>query len=213
VLAFLVRVLSVFSVYSVVIFPAGTTEYTESTERSGTRRSHFQSEPQLKSNTQEMRPLSRTLFAAYLLILLWLVLFKFSYEPFAVVRDFQTRSLNLIPFAYSRNSEMIANVIAFIPFGVMLGVNFKQVALRYRLAVIFAFSVAVEIIQYCLAFGATDITDVIMNTLGGCTGLAIYGAIAKQTDDRFLDRSILIGGTLILLAILYLRVFVFIVRY
>ena len=160
-----------------------------------------------------MRAFSRTLFAAYLLILLWLVLFKFSYEPFAVIRDFQTRSLNLIPFAYARNSEVIANLVAFIPFGVMLGVNFKQVDWGYKIAVIFAFSVVVEIIQYCLAIGATDITDIIMNTAGGSIGLAGYVALGKQTNDRFLDRSILIAGTLILLAILCLRIFVFIVRY
>jgi glycopeptide antibiotics resistance protein len=108
---------------------------------------------------------------------------------------------------------MIANLVAFIPFGVMLGVNFKQIAWRYKLGVIFAFSVAVEIIQYCLAIGATDITDVIMNTLGGSLGLAFYAAISRQTNDSFLDRCILIAGTLSLLIILYLRVFVFIVKY
>ena len=160
-----------------------------------------------------MKVLSWAIFAAYLLVLLWLVLFKFSYDPFAVIRDFQTRSLNLIPFAYSRNSEMIANLVAFIPFGVMLGVNFKQVAWLYKIAVIFAFSVVVEIIQYCLAIGATDITDIIMNTLGGSLGLAFYIAVSKHTNERFLDRCILIAGTLILLTILCLRVFVFIVKY
>ncbi len=160
-----------------------------------------------------MRAASRTLFVAYLLILLWLVLFKFSYDPFAVIRDYQTRSLNVIPFKYGRNSEMIANIVAFIPFGVMLGVNFKQVAARYKLAVIFAFSLAVEIIQHTFAIGATDITDLIMNTLGGFVGLAVYIADSKQTSDRYLDRGILIAGTLILVTILYLRIFVFMVRY
>lgn len=160
-----------------------------------------------------MKVLSRTLFVAYLFILLWLVLFKFSYDPFAVIRDFQTRSLNLVPFAFARKSEMIANLVAFIPFGVMLGVNFKQVGWRHKIAAIFAFSVAVEIIQYCLAIGVTDITDIIMNTLGGSLGLAGYVALSKHTNDSFLDRCILIAGTLILLAILCLRIFVFIVRY
>lgn len=160
-----------------------------------------------------MKALSKALFAAYLLILLWLVLFKFSYDPVAVIRDFQTRSLNLIPFAQAHRSEMISNIVAFIPFGVMLGVNFKQVVFRYKLGVIFAFSVVVEIIQYCLAIGATDITDIIMNTLGGFMGLAVYAAVSKHTNDRYLDRCILVAGTLILLTILYLRIFVFIVRY
>src|SRR5438045_4787301 len=154
-----------------------------------------------------MKPLLRILFAAYLSILLWLVLFKFSYDPFGVIRDFQTRSLNLIPFAYARNSEMIANVVAFIPFGVMLGVNFKQVLFRNKIAVIFAFSLAVEIFQYALAIGATDITDLIMNTLGGFMGLAVYVAVSKDTNKRFLDRCILVAGTLMLLTILCLRVF------
>ena len=160
-----------------------------------------------------MKALSRTLFAAYLLVLLWLVLFKFSYDPVGVIRNFQTRSLNLVPFAWGRNSEMISNILAFIPFGVMLGVNFKQLLFRYKIVVVFAFSLAVEIIQYALAIGASDITDLIMNTLGGFIGLGAYAAVRKQTKDRYLDRWILVAGALILLMILYLRIFVFIVRY
>jgi len=160
-----------------------------------------------------MRALSRTLFAAYLFILLWLVLFKFSYEPFAVIHNLQIRSLNLLPFARTRNSEIISNLVAFIPFGVMLGVNFKPVVFRYKVAVIFAFSLAAEIVQFAFAIGVGDITDIIMNTLGGFIGLAIYVAAGKYTNDRYLDRCILVAGTLILLTILYLRIFVFIVRY
>jgi glycopeptide antibiotics resistance protein len=160
-----------------------------------------------------MKALSRILFAAYLFILLWLVLFKFSYDPAGVLSDFQTRSVNLIPFARTHKSEMIANILAFVPFGVMLGVNFKQVVFRHELAAVLAFSFAVESIQYALAIGVADITDVIMNTLGGFIGLAIYAVVSKYTNERHLDRSILVTGTLILLAVLYLRVFVFIVRY
>ena len=160
-----------------------------------------------------MSALSRTLFAAYLLILLWLLLFKFSYDPAAVIRHFQTRSSNLIPFARARNSEMISNFVVFIPFGLMLGVNFKQAAFKYKLAMILTFSIAVEIIQFTLAMGVADITDVITNTLGGFVGLAVYDAVSGQTGDRRLDRYILVAGTLILMAILYLRIFVFIVRH
>ena len=160
-----------------------------------------------------MGALSRTLFAADLLILLWLVLFKFSYEPLAVMRDFQRRTLNLTLFAYSRRSEMVANVLAFVPFGVMLGVTVKQAPMRQKIAAIFAFSVAVELIQYVLAIGAADITDVLMNTLGGALGIAGYAVASSLANRRVLDQSILVAGTLILLAVLYLRIFVFIVRY
>ena len=160
-----------------------------------------------------MTLLSRSLFGAYLFILLWLVLFKFSYDPIGIIRDFQTRSFNLIPFTRAHNSEMIANFVAFIPFGVLLGINFKQVAFRYLIAVVLAFSLAVEIIQYTLAIGVADITDLIMNTLGGFVGLAVYVAVSKHANDGYLDRGILAAGTVILFAILYLRIFVMIVRY
>ena len=160
-----------------------------------------------------MRALSRTLFAAYLLILLWVVLFKLSYDPFGVIRDFQTRSINLVPFARAHKSEMISNLVAFIPFGVMLGVNFKHVAFKSKIAVVFVFSLVVEIIQYALAIGVFDITDLITNTIGGFLGLAAYVAVSKYANDRKLDLYILITGVLILLAVLYFRIFVFIVRY
>jgi glycopeptide antibiotics resistance protein len=160
-----------------------------------------------------VKALSRTLFAAYLVILLWLVLFKFSYDPIGVIRDFQTRRLNLIPFASAYKGEMISNIVAFIPLGVMLGVNFKQVGFRYKIAVIFAVSLAVETIQFALAIGVTDVTDMIMNTLGGFIGLAVYDVLSKRTNGSYLDRCILVAGTVILLAIIYLRIFVFIVRY
>ena len=85
--------------------------------------------------------LFKILFAAYLFVLMWLVLFKFSYDPFAVIREFQTRSLNLVPFTIgAHKNEMISNMIAFIPFGVMLGVNFKQAVFKKNILVIFAFS-------------------------------------------------------------------------
>jgi glycopeptide antibiotics resistance protein len=167
-------------------------------------------------NSEKIRTvtlLSRTLFAAYLLILLWLVLFKFSYDPIGVLSDLQTRSLNLIPFTRAHRIEMISNLVAFIPFGMMAGVNFKEVAFRYKIAVVFAFSLAVEITQFALAIGVADITDLIMNTLGGFIGLAAYVTFSKYSDHGYLDRCIFVAGTLILLAILYLRIFVFVVRY
>lgn len=160
-----------------------------------------------------MKALPRTLFAVYLVFLLWVVLFKLSYDPFGVIRDFQTRSLNLIPFVHSLRGEMISNILAFIPFGVMLGVTFKELTFKHKIASIFAFSLVVEIIQYVLAIGVTDITDLIMNTLGGLVGISLYDLVTKHTNYKYWDQFILVSGTLILLTILYMRVFVFIIRY
>ena len=69
-----------------------------------------------------MQPLARTVFTFYILALLWLVLFKFSYD-FAAVLGMQIHTVNLVPFAdYSRANvrEMLYNFAVFIPFGLLL---------------------------------------------------------------------------------------------
>lgn len=163
-----------------------------------------------------MKSLPRTVLAIYLLLLLWLVLFKFSFDFVGVVESFQHRGLNLVPFAgISRHTirEMIENFIVFIPFGLLLSASFKRVRLWRKLAVIGALSVIVEILQYILAIGLTDITDVIMNTLGGLAGLLIYRTLSKHVDEAKLDGVIAIIVAILLALVLYARLFVFRVRY
>ena len=124
-----------------------------------------------------MRSLSRVLLALYLLTLLWLTLFKLSYDIPSILANYQTRSLNLIPFVtYGQTgiSETVSNFVTFIPFGLLLSLNFKKAALRRLLIVVFGFSVAVEALQFILAIGTTDVTDVVTNTFGGLVGIVLY---------------------------------------
>lgn len=107
----------------------------------------------------------------------------------------------MIPFAHvSRNNlrETIYNVVVFIPFGLLLSVNLKRAAFWRKLAFVFIFSLAVEIMQFVFAIGVTDITDVITNTSGGFLGLILYALLNKFIDTKKLDRSIVITGTILL---------------
>jgi glycopeptide antibiotics resistance protein len=163
-----------------------------------------------------MKILSKTVFALYLLTLLWLVLFKFSFDLPSVLLDYQSRSLNLVPFVgFSQGSvrEMIDNLVVFIPLGLLLSVNFKQIAFWPKLAFIFVFSLMAEMIQFVFAIGTTDITDVIMNTLGGLLGLAAYSLGKRYIDTEKLDRFIVVIGVILLIALIILRTFVFRVKY
>jgi glycopeptide antibiotics resistance protein len=153
--------------------------------------------------------LSGGLLALYFVILLWLVLFKLRVNISSVF-NYHHRSLNLIPFAAPAKvngeigyGEMIYNCIFFIPFGLLLGVNFKKIRFLQKLSFIMVFSVTVEIIQFIFAIGATDITDVITNTLGGLIGLALYALCNKYINSEKLDRVInIIGAVLFVLFIL-----------
>jgi glycopeptide antibiotics resistance protein len=163
-----------------------------------------------------MKSLSKKVLALYLLILLWLVLFKLSYDLQSIALNYQTRSLSLVPFAgYSPGNlrEMIDNVIVFVPFGLLLSANFKRVTFWQKLATVFTFSLAVEIIQFILAIGITDTTDVVLNTMGGFVGLALYDLSKSQVDSEKRDRFITVTVAALLIVLLLLRVFVFRVKY
>lgn len=150
--------------------------------------------------------LSGGIFALYLIMLLWLVLFKLRVNISSVF-NYPHRSLNLIPFAAPAKvngeisfGEIIYNFLFFIPFGLLLSVNFKKPRFLTKLVFIMVFSVSVELVQYIFAIGATDITDVITNTLGGLIGLALYALCSKYINNEKLDRVInVIGAVLFVL--------------
>ena len=152
----------------------------------------------------------------YLLVVLWLVLFKFSSDPLAVLSSYQTRSLNLIPFAgisSAHLNEAVYNFVVFIPLGLLLGVNLKKTEFGRKLAYICMLSFAIEIVQFVFAIGRTDITDVITNTLGGLLGLAVYEAGKKHSDNEKLDRSISIACLTLVIVFTLLRILALRVRY
>ena len=158
------------------------------------------------------RTLSRGLLALYLMILLWIVLFKLKFN-ISYVFDHPHRSLNLIPFAAPsivhgaiNYGEMIMNCLFFIPFGLLLNVNFKQVRFLPKLVFILCFSLTVEIIQYIFAIGASDITDVITNTFGGFLGLILYDLSKRYIKQEILDR--MINSTGIILFVVFISIHV-----
>ena len=155
----------------------------------------------MKTDTQRssVKSLARMLFAVYLVVLAWLVLFKFSVHIDAVLH-YDKRSLNFVPFssASGSSSQSVDNVLVFVPFGVLLSVNFGGLRFWNKLLVVLGASIAAETIQYIFAIGATDITDVITNTLGGLIGISGYDLSSKYIDRESLDRFIVIAGSVVL---------------
>jgi glycopeptide antibiotics resistance protein len=147
----------------------------------------------------------RALLAVYTAVLLWLILFKFSVHIAAVLHD-DLRSINLVPFSDASGSsgEMIDNVLVFIPFGVLLGFNCKQLDLWRKLLVVLAFSLTAEVLQYIFAIGVSDITDVITNAVGGLVGLLAYGFGSRLIRQENLDTFIVVTGTALVAVFLFL---------
>ena len=160
--------------------------------------------------------LSRVLLILYLLSLLWLTLFKLSYDIPGVLLDHQSRSLNLVPFhglEWIGWSEAVSNLVTFVPLGLLLGMTFLTVACWRLLLVAVAFSATVETLQYALAIGVSDVTDFVMNGLGTLGGLLTYRLVGRGERAPATDWFIGVAGLVVFAVFLLLRLLVFRVHY
>lgn len=87
------------------------------------------------------------------------------------------------PFwSYNRSGllvENIMNVVVFIPVGLLLGFAFKRMTWWKNLLIGCGFSVTIEIFQFCMKRGFSEVDDVMHNTLGCLIGYCVYRVIAK----------------------------------
>lgn len=81
--------------------------------------------------------------------------------------------------------NVFGNVICFIPFGVLLPMNFKcfRKVLSVTL-VTYLVSLVVETVQLITKTGAFDVDDILLNTLGGVIGCIIFELAIKKKMDR-----------------------------
>ena len=121
-------------------------------------------------------------------------------------------TLNLIPFQdfSARNMEgMVLNAIMFAPLGFLLPAYFE----RYRhwgrtLAAGFLTSLAVELIQL-FTFRATDVDDLIMNTLGTLVGFLLAKLVLRRRTAVYRGKKdwleLVIVNGIVLLVIVFIR--------
>lgn len=155
-------------------------------------------------------------FVLYLVLLSKLLLF--SRAPGS------ERSLNLVPFAsisgylFSGSAavkrfaigNVLGNVVAFVPLGAVVPLLRRRTGLWTNLLLVVCASVAVEVVQGILGVGASDIDDVILNTLGGFLGILLFTLLRVLV--RCWSRVITVMAVLSLLAVPILWYFLFAIR-
>lgn len=138
----------------------------------------------------KMKKLTEILLIIYLIVLSWIILFKMQFD-ISFLKNMNFRSINLIPFADSLVvngradiSEIILNIVAFIPFGVYLSMLNSNWGFMKKIIPIFCVSLMYESIQYIFAIGGSDITDLIGNTLGGVIGIGLFFVLQRLIDKN-----------------------------
>lgn len=154
----------------------------------------------------DSKKLTLGLFIFYLIVLIWIIVFKLQFS----FRDLpELRSINIIPFGQSRTtngiisySEIINNTMAFIPFGVLINVLRENKSFIKKVFPIVMTSLLFEVIQFIFGIGASDITDIIANSLGGIIGILIAIVISKifySNWRKVINIISLIGGIILTL--------------
>ena len=147
----------------------------------------------------------------YFLILFALLFHKKSIGSF--------RSINLIPFRTISSylfsdyllqrsfalSNLVGNIVIFIPMGIYFPLLIRKKSVFMNTLSILFISTLVEAFQYMFAVGATDIDDVILNTLGGLIGVIFFRILDFIFKDQTKNRITIlapIGGIAALLILL-----------
>ena len=140
---------------------------------------------------QKKQIMYKIFFFVYLVLLVWIVLFKMN---FSLADIYPVRAINYIPFYYDVTEgdvpvyEFALNAVLFIPLGFLLAKAFRTLMFGEGVATIFATSLAFEVMQYILSVGVSDITDLIMNTLGGAIGIWLAYVIHGRRKPKRIKR-------------------------
>ncbi|GEK20196.1 VanZ family protein [Cellulomonas xylanilytica] len=145
------------------------------------------------------------LFVVYLALLVWAVLWKLEAPWVGVAGE---RIVKLVPFVAtsgagaSSRSDVVANVALFVPFGLYLGLLAPAWRWWKVAAAAGAASMALEVAQYVLAVGSSDLTDVVVNTAGALVGLGLLALARRRYRERTvlaMTRACAVGTVLALL--------------
>ena len=136
----------------------------------------------------------KLLFLLYLLLVIRLLIFKYpveelkaivdSWEKGVILEGLESANFTLfktikmyIRYAYKLNSfeNLVGNVAVFIPFGFFLPRISRWVNHWFMvLTSAFFFSLGIELFQLFSAFGAFDVDDLLLNSVGALIGYILY---------------------------------------
>ncbi|MDF2544068.1 MAG: teicoplanin resistance protein VanZ [Herbinix sp.] len=139
------------------------------------------------------------IFICYVLLLMKILLLS-RVSPMELFHNQRIlfRSINLIPFhsimEYLSGSSdtlrrfafgnVVGNIVIFIPLGIYLSLFKKDRRVLINLLFICLVSIFIEIIQWVLGIGVSDIDDIILNGLSGFLGILGYKILLLLLQDE-----------------------------
>jgi glycopeptide antibiotics resistance protein len=150
-------------------------------------------------------------FAIYIMLLIWVIVFKWTnyiaaqeciitFRKLDLAERFLACKKSFIGFDFS---DLILNILLFLPMGSIFAPLFKKKYLILIIAV--ACSLVFEISQFFTCIGMSNIFDFLGNIVGCVIGFAIFLLLEKRITKRFIDITnivvIIVGAPLCIYAI------------
>ena len=154
-----------------------------------------------------------TALGVYLVLLVWLIVFKLHLNlPLSLAHSYRPPA-NLIPFGAGLEDprlavqEILLNILAFVPLGLCLSALQRPRRVWARVLCGAVLSILFEAIQYAFNIGSADITDVITNTIGTLCGVLLFSGLRALIKDKAapLVGFVMLAGEalLIVMSVLY----------
>ncbi|MFJ5714488.1 VanZ family protein [Neobacillus sp. NPDC093127] len=100
---------------------------------------------------------------------------QINYIPFKTIMGFLTGNVNFLIAFYN----LAANILLFVPFGVVTLLLYKNPSRRLLLLVPVVSILLIETTQHITRRGSADIDDLILNLLGVWMGYLMYPFVQK----------------------------------
>lgn len=140
------------------------------------------------------------------------------------LRDSRQR-INLVPFTFVKEyivnnkplglSNIVGNVLLFVPLGFFLAI--RKTTVDRAAFQLFAVTLGIEMMQFILHRGISDIDDILLNLAGGMIGYGFYRGLSrsKNRDEALLLLMAILFVMLIILLFalhfglfgIYIRIF------
>ena len=150
--------------------------------------------------------LSRLVFASYMIIFIWIVIFKCGFVDDLKITHKYISSLTLYQriinpaeiqsliyriqigeYFHRSILEPFLNIVIFVPVGLYVTFfqNEKRIFNTYLIS--FAVSMALELIQLATMIGGFSFLDLVTNTIGGIIGYFVYKLIYNESRVKGLN--------------------------
>lgn len=129
----------------------------------------------------KLRNITMKLLACYTVVILFFMFIAFDRVDKDLSDFAYNFTLSYIPLSFPPRLIDLGNLIAFIPFGLVIPLLFRTGFARFILSFIAIISI-LELLQMLTRLGSFDINDIILNTIGAAVGFCAQRLIRRNRD-------------------------------